>query len=201
MAIALRLPTLLPEQGTLSVAEVAGGTTAADLGLSAISTTSSSATGTSVQSLSNRTPLSTLLDKRGLVLPSSGAALKFDLHNGESVEFTTTLNPNNASLGDLLTAINQAGNGKLTASIAADGKSIDFQDLTTGSDNFEISSPSGSLATALGVDQSTSSATLRSGQLVAGLNDVLLSSLKRGRRLRHTWPNHVDGPRQRERYS
>lgn len=166
--------------GTLSVGEVTGGTTAADLGLSAISTTSSSATGTSIQSLSNRTPLSALLDKRGLALPSDGAALKFDLRNGESIEFTTTLNPNNASLGDLLTAINDAGDGKVTASISADGKSIDFQDLTTGTDNFEISSPSGSLATALGVNESTAGATLRSTQLLSGLNDVLLSSLNGG---------------------
>jgi len=169
--------------GTLSVAEVSGGTTAADLGLSAISTSGSSATGTSIQSLSNRTALSSLLDKRGLVLPPTGAALKFDLRNGESVSLTTTLNPNNASLGDLLSAINTAGNGKLTASIAADGKSIDFKDLTTGSDTFEISSPSGSLATALGINKSTASDTIKSEPLIAGLNDVLLSSLNGGKGL------------------
>jgi len=166
--------------GTLSVSEVSGGTTAADLGLSAISTSGSSATGTSIQSLSNRTALSSLLDKRGLVLPPTGAALKFDLRNGESVSLTTTLNPNNASLGDLLSAINTAGNGKLTASIAADGKSIDFKDLTTGSGTFEGSSPSGSLATALGINKSTASDTIKSEPLIAGLNDVLLSSLNGG---------------------
>ncbi len=166
--------------GTLSVGEVAGGTTASDLGLSAISTSDSSATGTSIQSLSNRTPLGALLDKRGLVFPSSGAALKFDLRNGDSVELTIKLNPNNSSLGDLISAINTAGDGQLAASISADGKSLEFQDLTTGSENFTISSPSGSLASALGVAQSTTEATLRSTPLIAGLNDVLLASLNGG---------------------
>ncbi len=169
--------------GTLSVSEVSGGTTAADLGLSAISTSNASATGTSIQSLSNRTALSSLLDKRGLVLPSTGAALKFDLRNGESVSFTSALNPNNASIGDLLTAINTAGNGKLSASISADGKSIDFKDLTTGSGSFGISSPEGGLANALGINASSGSDTIKSGPLIAGLNDVLLSSLNGGKGL------------------
>ena len=168
---------------TLSVSEVSGGTTAADLGLAAISTTASSATGSSIQSLSNRTSLNSLLDKRGLTFPATGTALKFDLQDGTSVEYTSTLNANTATLGDLLSAINTAGNGKLTATIATDGKSIAFNDTTTGSSNFSISNPSGSLAKVLDVEQSVSGATITSGRLVAGLNDVLLSSLNGGKGL------------------
>ncbi len=168
---------------SLSVSEVSGGTTAADLGLSAISTTSSSALGTSIQSLSNRTSLSSLLDKRGLSFPSTGAALTFTLHDGSSVDFTSALNSRTATVGDLLSAINTAGNGKIIASITSDGKSIAFNDTTTGSNNFAISNPNGSLAKALGVNQTTSGATITSGRLVAGLNDTLLSSLNGGQGL------------------
>lgn len=179
----LKLTDTSSGTATLSVSEVSGGTTAADLGLSAISTTTNSATGTSIQALSNRTSLNSLLDKRGLSFPSTGAAIKFDLHDGTSVDFTSTLNANTATLGDLLSAINTAGNGKLTAAIASDGKSIAFNDTTTGSNNFAITNPSGSLAKALGVEQSVSGATITSGRLVAGLNDVLLSSLNGGKGL------------------
>ncbi len=179
----LKLTDTSSGTGTLSVSEVSGGTTAADLGISAISTTSASANGTSIQSISNRTTLSSLLDKRGLAFPATGAALKFDLKDGTSVEFTSTLNANTATVGDLLTAINTAGNGKLVASIASDGKSLDFNDTTSGSSNFTISNPNGSLAKALGIEQSVSGATIASGRLVSGLNDVLLSSLNGGKGL------------------
>ncbi len=117
------------------------------------------------------------------MLPPTGAALQFDLRSGESISFTANFNPNNASVGDLLSAINTAGNGKLTATIAADGKSIDFKDLTSGSETFEISSPNGSLATALGINRSAAGDTITSGQLLSGLNDVLLSSLNGGKGL------------------
>lgn len=179
----LKLTDTSSGTATLSVSEVNGGTTAADLGLSAISTTSSSATGASIQSLSNRTSLSSLLDNRGLAFPSSGAALTFNLHDGTSVDFTSTLNANTATLGDLLSAINTAGGGKLTATVASDGKSIAFNDTTTGSGNFSVSNPNGSLAKTLGVEQSTSGSTITSEPLIAGLNDVLLSSLNGGKGL------------------
>ncbi len=179
----LKLTDTSSGSATLSVSEVAGGTTAADLGLSAIATTANSATGTSVQSLANRTALNSLLDNRGLVLPASGPALQFSLRSGETVSFSTSLNANSANLGDLLTAINTAGDGKLQARIASDGKSIEFEDLTTGSNNFAIDNPNGTLAESLGVNQSVSGSTITSGRLIAGLNDVLLSSLNGGQGL------------------
>ncbi len=177
----LKLTDTSSGTSTLSVSEVSGGTTAADLGLSAISTSSNSATGTSIQSVATRTPLNALLDKRGVVLPTSGNALQFSLHNGETVEFSTTLNPNTASLGDLLNAINTNGNGKVEARIAGDGKSLEFRDLTTGSNNFAITNPNGNLARDLGIDQSVTGSSISSGQLISGLNDVLLSSLNGGK--------------------
>ncbi len=179
----LKLTDTSSGSGTLSVTEVSGGTTAKDLGLAGISTTSSSATGVSVQSLTNRTALSSLLDGRGLVLPASGAALKFVLRDGSQVEFTTALSSNTASLGDLLQGINAAGTGKVQASISTDGKSLEFKDLTTGAGQFTISSPSGSLANQLGVNVTSSGDSIQSGPLIAGLSDTLLSSLNGGKGL------------------
>lgn len=164
----------------LSVAEVGGGTTAADLGLQGISVAASSATGTSIQSLSTTTGLSTLLDGRGLDFPSSGNALEFQLQDGTTVSLSTSLQSNTASLGQLIDEINAAGAGSLSARIASDGKSIEVEDLTSGGSTFAASSPSGTLAAQLGLDNASSGGVIQGDRLIAGLNDVLLSSLGGG---------------------
>jgi flagellar hook-associated protein 2 len=165
----------------LRVSEVSSGTTAADLGLSGISTASSSATGRSIYNLSSQTTLSTLLDKRGLSLPATGAALELQLRDGSTVTLNSTLNPLTDSLGSLLNAINSAGAGKIEARIASDGKSLEIEDKTTGVNQFSVHSPSGTLATQLGLEQSTSGSTISSKRLIGGLSDVLLSSLNGGK--------------------
>lgn len=165
---------------SMSVSEVSGGTTAADLGLANISTTAPTATGSSLISLSNQTGLKTLLDKRGLTLPQSGTALQLNLHDGSTVNFTTSLDAQSANLGNLINAINTAGNGRVQAQIASDGKSLELRDLTNGSNPFSVSSPSGSLAEQLGFAQSTSSSTISGSPLLSGLSDTLLSSLNAG---------------------
>ena len=166
--------------GNLTVSDINGGTTALDLGLAAISTASSSAAGNGVVSLSSFTALRTLLDGRGLDLPKTGTALKFDLQDGTSVDFSTQLNGDTASLGKLIDEINAAGSGKLTAKIAADGKSLEIKDLTSGGGSFAVSSPSGTLATQLGLDTPSTGGVISGQRLVAGLSDTLLSSLKGG---------------------
>ena len=169
--------------GNLSVSDLNGGTTALDLGLAGISSSSSSASGNGVVSLSPSTALRTLLDGRGIELPKSGTALKFDLQDGTSVDFTTQLSVDTASLGKLIDEINTAGSGKLTAKIAADGKSLEFKDLTSGSSTFAVSSPAGTLVTQLGLDQPSIGGVISGQRLVSGLSDTLLSSLDGGKGL------------------
>lgn len=169
--------------GSLSVSEVGGGRTANDLGLAGISTTSNGANGSSVVALSSATALRTLLDGRGLDIPKSGAALKFDLRDGTSIEFSSELNSSKASLGQLIDEINAAGEGKLTAEIAANGNSLSIEDLTTGSGAFAISSPAGSLASQLGLDNDAVGGVINGDQLISGLSDTLLSSLGGGQGL------------------
>jgi flagellar hook-associated protein 2 len=169
--------------GNLTVSDLNNGTTALDLGLAGISSSSTTASGNGVVSLSPATALRTLLDGRGIDLPTSGTALKFDLQDGSSVEFSTQLNADTASLGKLINEINTSGSGKLTAKIAADGKSIELKDLTSGSGTFAVSSPAGSLATQLGLNKPAVAGVIGGDRLVSGLSDTLLSSLNGGKGL------------------
>lgn len=164
----------------LSVEEVGNSTTAADLGFSGVSVAANSATGTSLQSLVDATPISSLRDGRGLDFPTSGDALQFSLQDGSSFNFSTTLDSNNASLGQLIDELNTAGAGNIEARVSSDGKSIEIADLTSGGNTFAVSSPSGSLAEQLGLDNSPVSGVITGDKLIAGLNDVLLSSLNGG---------------------
>ena len=164
----------------LTIEEIGGGTTAADLGFSGVSVASSTATGASVQSLVSATPISSLRDGRGLDFPATGDALQFSLQDGSTVSFSTTLNSNTASLGQLIDEINTAGAGSIEARISADGKSIELEDLTSGGNTFSVSSPTGDLAEQLGLDNTSVGGVVTGDKLIAGLNDVLLSSLNGG---------------------
>ncbi len=169
--------------GNLQIADVPGGTTAEDLGLGNVSTASATVAGKSVLSLTATAGLSTLLDGRGLEFPNSGDALEFQLQDGSKIQFATKLDSSTASLGQLIDAINEAGEGKLKVTINTDGKSLEIADLTTGSSTFAISSPSGTLAEQLGLTSASDQGVIQGGKLVAGLSDVLLSSLNGGQGL------------------
>ncbi|RMF42014.1 MAG: hypothetical protein D6753_08470, partial [Planctomycetota bacterium] len=164
----------------LEVSEVAGGTTAADLGLAGISVASNSATGSTIYELSSTMALRQLRDGRGLDFPSSGDALAVQLRDGSSFNVALSLDSNSASLGQLLDAIETASGGKVDARVASDGQRIEVVDLTSGGSTFSISSPSGDLAAQLGLDNPAAGGTIQGDRLIAGLDDVLLSSLNGG---------------------
>ncbi|HBE68311.1 MAG TPA: hypothetical protein DDW52_09210 [Planctomycetaceae bacterium] len=164
----------------LQVSEVAGGTTAADLGLASINVAANNANGSSVQSISSSTSLRSLLDGRGLDLPATGDALELTLSDGSAVSINLELDNNSASLGELVDAINTAGGGDVGARISANGKSLEIEDLSGGAGTFSISSPSGSLAEQLGLDNAAVGGTITGDRLISGLSDTLLSSLGGG---------------------
>ncbi len=164
----------------LSVQEVGSGTTARDLGLSEISTNTNTAEGGYVYYLSNNSLLRNLLDSRGLNLPAEGNALQLLLHDGSQINFSTDLDTRSASLGQLLSELNSAGQGKIEARIASDGRSIEINDLTSGSGEFSISSPSGNLAEQLGFPSEINGNMATSARLLSGLSDTLLSSFRGG---------------------
>ncbi len=164
----------------LQVSEVAGGSTAADLGLGAVNVAANSANGTSVQSITEATSLRSLRDGRGLELPAAGNALEITLSNGSTVDVALDVKNNSASLGELVDAINTAGSGSLEARIAANGKSLEIEDLSGGAGSFSVSSPVGDLAEQLGFDNAAVGGVITGDRLVSGLSDTLLSSLGGG---------------------
>ncbi|QDT72280.1 flagellar filament capping protein FliD [Lacipirellula limnantheis] len=165
--------------GTLKVAESAGGTTAAGLGLAGISVAANTATGADVLRLHAGTKLASLNDGNGVTINklgvvdldvhlADGSALGIDLHDAET-------------LGDVITQINTAGAGKITAAIAGDGNRLVLTDLTTGASGFSVGNGStGTAADDLGVAGAASGASITGKRLISGLRDTLLTSLKGG---------------------
>ncbi len=163
---------------TLTVQEVAGGATAADLGLSGISTTSSSVTGADLFTLYTGSQLTKLNDGNGVQIRDSVDDLQFDFID----DTTLTLDlAGSTSLGDVIDKINALDPAKLTASISADGNGIDLVDLTGGAETFSVSSiGTGTAAEDLGLTETAVAGNIGGRRLVSGLRDTLLSSLRGG---------------------
>ncbi len=85
------------------------------------------------------------------------------------------------SLGDVLNALNAAAPGKLQASIAPDGQSIQLKDLTSGSGTFSITDVNASHAVeGLGLTAAASGGVISGTPLLSGLNSTLLKDLNGG---------------------
>ena len=178
---AFKLTDTVGGGGTLSVQEVGNGTTASDLGLDGISTSSSTATGADVFTLHLDTKLSKLNDGNGVQIRESVDDLQFDLVDG--TQLTVDLG-GSTSLGDVIDKINALDAGKLTATISADGNGIDLEDLTSGGGTFSVSSiGTGTAAEDLGLTETAVGNDITGRRLVAGLRDTLVSSLKGGQGL------------------
>lgn len=163
--------------GNLKVQEVSGGTTAASLGLSGINVNANSATGTDVFSVGVNSALSSLNDGNGVQL-RSGNDLSVTLADGSTVNIDLG---DAKTLGDVITAINAAAPGKLTAEIGSDSNRLKLTDLTTGSGTFAVANVGeGTAAADLGLTTTASGGVITGGRLASGLRDTLLSSLKGG---------------------
>jgi len=172
--------------GTLAVQEVAGGTTAANLGLDGISTTSSAATGADVFTLYTGTKLSALNDGNGVRITDDTTDID---------DLTITLADNTSAgvdfsgattLEDVINAINNDADftGKVTAAISADGNRLELTDLTSGAETFAVTNGvTGSAADDLGLTTAASGGVITGNRLVSGLRDTLISSLSGGQGL------------------
>jgi len=169
--------------GTLTVQEVAGGTTAAELGLAGISTANSEATGTDVFTLYPGTKLATLND-------GNGVQISDDLTNVDDLLITLADTTSagvdlsgSTKLKDVIDAINNDSDftGKITAAISSDGNRLELTDLTSGAGTFTVSNGvTGSAADDLGLTQTASAGVITGARLVSGLRGTLLSSLRGG---------------------
>lgn len=164
----------------LKVEELGTGSVATTLGLVGIDAASSSATGTDIQNISASTKLSKLLDGRGLKF-QDGNDFRVTLKDGSTVDVNLTLNPESATVGNLLSALNTAGTGKFTAAIAADGDRLQITDITGGGGNLTVADlGSGKSASQLGLTGTSAGTSLTGDRLLSGLDSPLLSSLKGG---------------------
>ncbi len=178
---AFTLRATVAGDGTLTVQEVSGGSTAADLGLLSISTSTTDAQlGTDVYALHSGTKLSQLNDGNGVRLLEGVDDLFFTVADGTadlSIDLSAA-----TTLGDVVDAINNDTtlNSKVSAAISSDGRGLQITDLT-GSDALTITSgAAGSAAEDLGLNVAVSGNTVAGNRLVAGLSDVLLTNLGGG---------------------
>jgi flagellar hook-associated protein 2 len=166
--------------GNLRVQELGGGQTALDLGLAGINVAADTATGADVLTLHAATKLSFLNDGNGVPL-ATGADLVVSLADGTSLSVDLG---DATTLGEVLDALNAANPAKLSASVAADGSRLELTDLTAGAGNFAVTNVgSGTAAEALGLTTAAVGNTLTGGQLISGLRDTLVSSLRGGQGL------------------
>jgi flagellar hook-associated protein 2 len=163
--------------GSLSVADLGSGSTAKSLGIAG-TTNAATLTGSSVNYLSTSTELSTLNDGRG-IQTSSGTG-DFVITTGDGAQTTVSLS-GAQTLGDVVNAINTAGNGKVTASLGTNAKGITLTDTSGGSGSFTVADINGSQAAqGLGIQQTGTNGTINGSPLIASLDSVLVSSLNGG---------------------
>jgi len=144
--------------GDITIIDVAGGTTAADLGIFANSPQRSIAGADLDPILTPRTGLTQLLDGAGVDL-SGGLRIR----NGS--ELATIDFAGATTIEDLLNRINQSNVGVL-ARISDDGRTIEVLNRTSGAD-LRIEENGGSAATVLGIR------SLYAGTRMSALNDGL----------------------------
>jgi flagellar hook-associated protein 2 len=164
--------------GTLSIEDLNGGTTAANLGIAGTAT-GNTLTGSDINYISTATSLSQLNDGNGVATTTPGQT-DFTVTVSDGTQINVSLN-GATSVGDVINAINTAGGSKLKASINSAGNGITLTDTSGGAGSFTITAQNGSQAASdLGLTSAASGNTIQGAPLIAGLDSVLVSSLNGG---------------------
>lgn len=163
--------------GTLAVRDLAGGSTAADLGI-ASSAAAETLTGSSIFSVTDSFALTQIDDGNAPHFSSAGADLRMTLSDGSQLDIELSGTTN---LRGILTAINEHADngGKLTASLS--GGRLVLADTTGGAGSLTVADINGATVTrSLGLDGTPAGSTLTGKALTGGLNTVLLRNLRGG---------------------
>jgi flagellar hook-associated protein 2 len=177
----------------LMVQEIAGGTTAASLGLAGIDAAAATADGEDRLWLTRDTELALLNDGSGVEVSSVFDDLVYELRDGTSgtINFSPLVTGSSevkreTTLGDILDVINARDPEKLKVRISADGDRLVVTDLTEGDGTFKIESFLAEEATTaedLGIVGESADGVITGRRLLGGLKTVLLSSLGGGKGL------------------
>lgn len=163
--------------GALRVEELAGGRTAADLGILGTSPTSTLA-GSSINSLGRNSLLASVNDGIGLRTRPGNTDLRITTGNGESVDINLD---GSRTLGDVLDKLNSVAAGRYSADIAPDGRGLRIVDLTGGDDPLTVTSLNDSKAARdLGLEFASGNGSVTGSPIRAGLGSVLLKNLNGG---------------------
>ena len=177
----------------LMVQEIAGGTTAASLGLAGIDAAVATADGEDILRLTRDTELAALNDGNGVEVSSVFADLYYELRDGTTgmIDFSPIQTGSSeaereTTLGEILDVINAQDPEKLKVRIAADGDRLVVTDRTEGDGTFKIESfltEEATTAEDLGIVGESADGSITGKRLLGGLKTVLLSSLGGGKGL------------------
>jgi flagellar hook-associated protein 2 len=167
----------------LTVSDLNGGSAASSLGIAGSAdpngTTPNTIAGTSINYIGTGTQLTSLNDGRGVQTNGANPDFQINLSDGSTVAVTLG---SAQTVGDVIKAINTAGNGKVTASIGTDGRSLQLQDNTGGTTTtLGVVPLNGSTAAAqLGLTNAAAGSTITGSDVLSSLDSVLVSSLNGG---------------------
>ncbi|MGC3967105.1 MAG: flagellin hook IN motif-containing protein [Pirellulales bacterium] len=166
--------------GSINVQELAGGRTAADLGIIG-SVAASEKVGTDIVRLGGALKLSSLNDGLGVRTSGTQDDLRITLKDGGTIDVKLA---DAKTIDDVINAINNdsENSSRVTASISGDGDRLVLTDSTGGGGTLSVAAINGSKAATdlgiLGTEQS--GGVLTGGRLLSGLNSVLLKNLDGG---------------------
>ena len=164
--------------GSLSVADVGGTTTAADLGI-AKSVAGNTLDGDDVFVLDGAFTLDQINDGNGLRRLNGAPDIRIIAGDGTQLD----VNLDNAfNLADVVAAINDHADNAGKVSAALVNGRLELTDLTGGSaETFRAEDVNGtSVVRALGIDVAASGTTITGRRLLAGIDSVLLHNLRGG---------------------
>lgn len=163
--------------GSLSVQDLAGGSSAQDLGIAGTAS-GSTLTGSVINYVGTGTAVSSLNDGRG-VRQTTGTG-DFTVTVSDGTQITVNLGAVQ-TVGDVINAINTAGGSKLKASLTPGAKGLTLSDTSGGAGSFSVADINGSHAAEdLGIQQTATGNTISGSPILAGIDSVLVQSLKGG---------------------
>lgn len=161
----------------LIVQDMAGGLAADDLGLVG-DVAADTLNGADINFLGAATTLNSLNDGRGVRTHGTLADFRVTLRNGSTIDVNLA---NTRTLGEVIAKINEAGGANLKASVDPGANVLKLTDNTGGGGTLSVAALNGSKAAAdLGIQKNGSGGTLTGNEVLAGMNTVLLSSLRGG---------------------
>ncbi len=173
----------------LIVTDLGGGSAARDLGILG-SVDNDTLTGSAINYLGRSNTLASLNDERGVRTAASGADLRITNSLGTTYDITIR---GLSTVAQVMDAINAATEGSVTASIESGARGITLTDSAGGGVSPLVESLNGSKAAEdLGFDAPASGNVINGRALLAGVNTVLLSSLRGGQGLNLGIVNFTD---------